>query len=344
MSTHTVLYSRAPDERVEPASLTKLMTAYLVFNALKEKRLTLDMRPPVSQAAYKAIGSRMFLDPRFPATIEELLNGLIVQSGNDAAIVLAEALAGSEAQFAEIMNAEAKRLGLTNTRFTNASGLPDPNHYTTARDLATLTIRLIEDHPTLYKLYAQREYTYNKIRQPNRNRLLFTDSTVDGVKTGHTDAAGYCLISSAVREQPGTGFPRRMLSVLLGATSESSRAIESQKLLNYGYQNFDALQLYKREAPVGSYPVWKGQAAEVKAGFDHDVLVTVAKNQVANVRGEIERSEPLVAPIAKGQRIGTLRVKLGNDTISERPVIALEDVQQAGWFGRTWDTIRLWIK
>ncbi|MGE0797029.1 MAG: D-alanyl-D-alanine carboxypeptidase family protein [Lautropia sp.] len=344
MTTHTVLYNRLPDERVEPASLTKLMTAYIVFNALKEKRLTLDARPPVSQVAYKAIGSRMFVDPRHPASVEELLNGLIVQSGNDAAIVLAETLGGSEAQFAEMMNAEAKRIGMINTRFTNSSGLPDPNHYSTARDLATLAIRLIEDHPTLYKLYSQREYTYNKIRQPNRNRLLFTDSSVDGVKTGHTDAAGYCLISSAQREQPGSGFSRRMLSVLLGAGSENSRAIESQKLLNYGFQNFDALQLYKRGEAVGSYQVWKGQAADVKAGFDHDVLVTVAKNQVANVKGEIERNEPLVAPIAKGQRVGTLRVKVGAETLLERPLLALEDVQQAGWFGRAWDTIRLWIK
>ena len=344
VTTHTVLYSQLPDERVEPASLTKLMTAYLVFNALKEKRLSLDARPPVSPGAYKAIGSRMFIDPRTPATVDELLHGLIIQSGNDAAIVLAETIGGSEAQFAEIMNAEGKRIGMTNSRFTNASGLPDPNHYSTAKDLATLAVRLIEDHPDYYRLYSQKEYTYNKIRQPNRNRLLFTDPTVDGVKTGHTDAAGYCLISSARREQPGSGVSRRVLSVLLGASSESSRAIESQKLLNYGFQNFEAVQLYKKGAAVGTYQVWKGRTPEIRAGFADDVTVTVPKSQVAAVKGEFERMEPLVAPIAVGQKLGTLRVRLANTVIAERPVVALEGIEPAGWFGRAWDTIRLWIK
>jgi D-alanyl-D-alanine carboxypeptidase (penicillin-binding protein 5/6) len=344
MTTHTVLYSRLPDERVEPASLTKLMTAYVVFDWLKQKRLTLTQRPPVSTFAYKAIGSRMFVEPKSPATVEELLNGLIVQSGNDAAIVLAEAVGGSEPQFAEIMNAEAKRLGMVNSNFTNASGLPSPDHYSTARDLAILAMRLIEDHPDYYRMYSQKEYTYNNIKQPNRNRLLFTDPSVDGFKTGHTDAAGYCLISSARREQPGSGFSRRILSVLLGASSENSRAIESQKLLNYGFQNFDAVQLYKKGAAVGSYQVWKGQAPEIKAGFGEDVMVTVPKSQVSAVKGEIERMEPLVAPIAAGQKIGTLRIRLANNILAERPVIALEAMEPAGWFGRAWDTIRLWIK
>lgn len=344
MTTHTVLYSQLPDERVEPASLTKLMTAYVVFDSLEKKRLTLTQRPPVSTQAYKAIGSRMFVEPRSPATVEELLNGLIVQSGNDAAIVLAEAVAGTEAQFAELMNAEAKRLGMTNSNFMNASGLPDPSHYSTARDLATLAMQLIEDFPDYYKMYSQKEYTYNKIRQPNRNRLLFTDPSVDGFKTGHTDAAGYCLISSAKREQPGSGFSRRVLSVLMGATSESSRAVESQKLLNYAFQNFDVVQVYKKGAEVGSYQVWKGKSPEVKVGFAQDVMVTVPKAQVASVKGEIERMEPLVAPIARGQKIGTVRVRLGGNVISEAPVVALEAVEPAGWFGRTWDTIRLWIK
>ena len=344
VTTKTVLYSQLPDERVEPASLTKLLTAYVAFDWLKQKRLTLTQRPPVSQLAYKAIGSRMFVDPRSPATVEELLNGLTVQSGNDASIILAEAIGGSEAQFAEIMNAEAKRIGMSSSHFTNSSGLPDPNHYSTARDLATLAVRLIEDFPDYYRMYSQKEYTYNNIKQPNRNRLLFTDPTVDGFKTGHTDAAGYCLISSAKREQAETGFSRRILAVLMGASSESSRAIESQKLLNYGFQNFDAVQLYKANAPVGSYQVWKGKLPEIKAGFAQDVMVTVPKAQVSGVKGEIERMEPLVAPITVGQKLGTLRVRLANNVIAERPVIALEAVESAGWFGRTWDTIRLWIK
>ena len=344
VTTHTVLYSKLADERVEPASLTKLMTAYVVFDWVDKKRLSMEQRPPVSNLAYKAIGSRMFVDPRSPATVEELLNGLIVQSGNDAAIILAEAVGGSEAQFADIMNAEAKRIGMTASNFTNASGLPDPNHYSTARDLATLAVKMIEDFPEYYKMYSQKEYTYNKIRQPNRNRLLFTDPSVDGFKTGHTEAAGYCLISTARRDQADGAMPRRILSVLMGASSENSRAVESQKLLNYGFQNFDAVQLYKKGALVSSYPVWKGKSPEVKVGFTRDVLVTVPKSQVASVKGEIERMEPLVAPIAAGQQIGTLWVRLGTNVISEVPAVALDAVEPAGWFGRTWDTIRLWIK
>jgi D-alanyl-D-alanine carboxypeptidase (penicillin-binding protein 5/6) len=344
MTTHTVLYSQNPDERSEPASLTKLMTAYVVFDWLKQKRLTLSQRPPVSQAAYKAIGSRMFVDPRSPATVDELLNGLIVQSGNDAAIILAEAVAGSEAQFAALMNKEAKRIGMQNTNFTNASGLPDPNHYSTARDLATLAMRLIEDHPEYYPMYSRKDYAYNNIRQPNRNRLLSTDPSVDGLKTGHTDAAGYCLISSAKRQQPESGVERRILSVLIGANSETSRAIESQKLLNYGFQNFDAVQVYKKDQVVESYPVWKGKAPQVKAGFAQDVMVTVPRSQAGNVKGEVERMEPLVAPITAGQPLGTLRVRLGDKVLSETPMIALEAVEPAGWLVRTWDTIRLWIK
>ena len=344
MATDTVLSSHKADERVEPASLTKLMTAYLVFNALKEKRLALDFRPPVSTAAYKAGGSRMFIDPRQPAMISELLNGLIVQSGNDAAVVLAEALGGTEAQFAQLMTQEAKKLGMKSSSFTNASGLPDSNHYTTAKDLAILASRLISEHPSFYKLYSQREYTFNNIKQPNRNRLLFTDPSVDGMKTGHTDAAGYCLISSARREDPGSGFSRRLLSVVLGAASETSRAIESQKLLNYGFQNFQVVRLYKKDDPIGSYKVYKAVAPEVKVGFTDDVVVTVARSLVDSVKGEIERVEPLVAPIPAGQALGTLRVRLADKVIIERPVVALEKIEAAGWIGRGWDTIKLWIK
>ena len=344
VTTGQLLAASEPDMRVEPASLTKLMTAYLVFNAVRERKLALDARPPVSTAAWKAIGSRMFVDPAKPATVEELLRGLIVQSGNDAAIILAEALGGSEQAFAAQMNREAQRLGMRNTSFTNASGLPDAQHYSTARDLAILTSRLIEEHPDFYKLYSEREYTYNNIKQPNRNRLLFVDPTVDGVKTGHTDAAGYCLIASSRREQAGQGFSRRLLSVVLGTASEAARAIESQKLLNYGFANFDVVRLYQKDQPAASYRVWKGAADEVKAGFQSSVLVTVARGSGDRVKGEIERMQPLVAPIEKGQRIGTLRVRLDDKVISEQPLVALEPVAQAGWFGRAWDTMRLWFK
>jgi D-alanyl-D-alanine carboxypeptidase (penicillin-binding protein 5/6) len=344
MTTGATLVARDPDRRIEPASLTKLMTAYLVFNALRDKRLTGDQRPPVSALAYKAGGSRMFVDPRNPARVDELLNGLIVQSGNDAAIVLAEAVGTTEAQFATMMNAEAARLGMTESKFTNASGLPDPQHYSTARDLATLASRLITDHPEYYRLYAQRDYTYNNIKQPNRNRLLFTDPTVDGVKTGHTDAAGYCLISSAKREDTTSGLSRRLLAVVLGANSESSRAIESQKLLNFGFQNYQVVRLYRKDAPLASYKVFKAKAPEVKVGFSDDVMLTVARNDVDRVKGEVERSEPLIAPIPAGTRLGTLRVQLSDRTLLERPIVALENVEAAGWMGRSWDTIKLWIK
>lgn len=350
VTTNTVLYSQTPDERVEPASLTKLMTAYVVFEAVRDGTLSLDARPPVSNRAYKAEGSRMFVDPRSPATVDELLHGLIIQSGNDAAIILAEAVSGSEEQFAEQMNAEARRLGMKNSHFANASGLPAPDHYSSARDMAILASRIIREFPDFYPLYSQREYTFNGVRQPNRNRLLYIDPSVDGMKTGHTGATGYCLVASAHREQKnaadpkGGVFSRRILSVLMGATSDATRATESQKLLNYGFQNFEALQLYRKDQPVGSHPVWKGQQPTVSAGFADDVLITAPRAQIGNIKGEIERTEPLIAPIHAGQRIGTLRIRLGNTVIAERPLIALETVEAAGWFKSTLDTIRLWIK
>ena len=344
LTTGQLLAASDPDMRVEPASLTKLMTAYLAFNAIQDKKLALDTRPPVSTYAYKAIGSRMFVDPASPATIDELLHGLIIQSGNDAAIILAETLGGSEEGFVKQMNAQAQNLGLKNTRFTNASGLPDAQHYSTARDLATLSARLIQDHPDFYKLYAQRDYTYNGIRQPNRNRLLFIDPSVDGVKTGHTDAAGFCLIASSRRDQPGLGVSRRLLSVVLGTASESARAIESQKLLNYGFSAFEMVEIFPKGKPVATYRVWKGAVPEVKAGFNGSILVTVLRGQADRAKADIERTEPLIAPIAKGQRLGTLRVKLDDKPVTDHPLIALDAVEQAGFIGRTWDTLQLWFK
>jgi D-alanyl-D-alanine carboxypeptidase (penicillin-binding protein 5/6) len=343
-ATQGLAVGSAPQIAARSWLLLDVTTGHLVFNALKERKLAASDRPPVSQAAWKAIGSRMFVDPGKPASVDELLHGLIIQSGNDAAIILAEALGGSEANFAQQMTREAQRLGMRNTSFTNASGLPDAQHYSTARDLAILAARLIEDHPDYYRLYSQREYQYNNIRQPNRNRLLFVDPTVDGVKTGHTDAAGFCLIASSRREQPGGGLARRLLSVVMGTSSESARAIESQKLLNWGFASFDVVRLYPQGQAVASYPVWKGKADEVKAGFAASVLVTVARGQGERVKGEIERVQPLLAPIGKGQRIGTLRVRLDERTIAEHPLIALDPVDQAGWFGRAWDTMRLWFK
>src|SRR5690606_32624724 len=269
--------------------------------------------------------------------------GVIVQSGNDASIVLAEALAGTEEAFAEQMNRTAQRMGLRNTQFRNSTGLPDPQNYPTARDLATLAQRMIEDFPEQFPLYSQREYTYNNIRQPNRNRLLAIDPTVDGMKTGHTEAAGYCLIATAKRDMPGLEGKRRLISIVLGAASESARAIESQKLLNYGYQNFEVVRVQAKGQPAGTYEVWKGSADTVDGGFDSDVLVSVPRGQADQVKAEIERVQPLIAPIAQGQRIGTLRVRIGEQLVTERPLLAMSSVEPAGWFGRAWDSLLLML-
>ena len=334
-----ILAAEKPDERFEPASLTKLMTAYLVFGALKEKKLALEQQVAVSERAWRAPGSRMFIEPRRPVTVDELIRGMVVQSGNDACIALAEALAGSEEAFAALMNREAARLGMRNSRFMNATGLPDPQHYSSAQDLQLLVAALIRDFPEHYaQYYAQREYRYNGITQVNRNRLLWLDPSVDGVKTGFTEAAGYCLIASSRRG------PRRLVSVLLGSTSESTRAQESQKLLNWGFQFFDAVRLYAAGAPVKEIEVWKGARSTLKAGFRADLVATVPKGQADRLKAELLAQSPLLAPVAEGQRVGVLRVTLDGKPLGEHPVLALEAVPPAGIFGRAWDTLRLWLQ
>jgi serine-type D-Ala-D-Ala carboxypeptidase (penicillin-binding protein 5/6) len=339
LSSGQVLTSQKPDERFEPASLTKLMTAYVVFMALREKKLSLEQQVNVSPRAWKASGSRMFIEPRRPVTVDELIRGMVVQSGNDACIALAEALGGSEDVFVQMMNREAARLGMKNSKFMNSTGLPDAQHYSTAQDLYLLAAALIRDFPTEYaQYYSQKEYRYNNISQPNRNRLLWTDPSVDGVKTGHTEAAGYCLIASSRRGG------RRMLSVLLGSTSEATRAQESLKLLNWGYQFFDSVKLYAGAAPVKTIDVWKGAARSVNVGVGSDVFVTVPKGEAEKLKAELISEQPLVAPLAKGQRVGVLRVTHDGKPFGEYPLIALEPVAQAGFFGRTWDTLRLWLK
>ena len=339
VSSDQILAAEKPDERFEPASLTKLMTAYLVFAALKEKKLALGQQVNVSERAWRAAGSRMFIEPRKPVAVDELIRGMIVQSGNDACIALAEQVAGSEEAFAAMMNREAERLGMKNTKFMNSSGLPDPQHYSTARDLYLLAAALIRDFPEQYaQYYSQREFRYNGIIQPNRNRLLWLDNTVDGVKTGFTEAAGYCLVASSKRG------PRRVLSVLLGSTSETMRAQESQKLLNWGFQFFDAVRLYAGGAPVKEIEVWKGVRATLKAGFGADLLVTVPKGQGERLKAELLAQSPLVAPVAAGARVGNLRVTLDGKPLGEYPVVALEEVSAAGIFVRAWDTLRLWLR
>ena len=333
-----LLVSHNPQQRVEPASLTKLMTAYLAFSALKQKTLKAEQIVPVSPRASKTEGSRMFIEPNKPVSVNELLKGMIVQSGNDACIAIAEVIAGSEDAFAQMMNREAQRLGMKHTNFVNATGLPHPQHYTTAFDISLLAAAIIRDFPEYYPLYSLKEYRYNNITQSNRNRLLWADPTVDGVKTGHTESAGYCLVTSARRG------PRRLISVVLGASSESGRASESQKLLNYGFQFFDTVRLYERNQPVSSVRVWKGGANELKAGFPYDLYLSVPKGYAAKLKATVETRQPLIAPVASGQRIGVLRVEMDGKPYGEFPVVALEEVAIAGIFGRGWDSLRLLFK
>lgn len=332
------LAQKTPSERVEPASLTKLMTAYLTFAALKQKTIQPGQAVPISDRAWKAEGSRMFVEPKKPVTVEELMRGMIVQSGNDACIALAELIGGSEEAFAKLMNEQAQRLGMKNTNFLNATGLPNPQHYTTAQDLAILASAIIRDFPEYHPIYAMKEYRYNNITQANRNRLLWTDPTVDGMKTGYTENAGYCLIASAKRGE------RRLIAVVLGAASEAARATESQKLLNYGFQYYDSVKLYEKSQAVASLPVWKGAANSVKAGFLNDLYVSVPKGQADKLKANLESRQPLLAPVAAGQKIGVMKLLLEGKPYADLPVVALEDVGMAGILGRGWDSIRLLFK
>jgi D-alanyl-D-alanine carboxypeptidase (penicillin-binding protein 5/6) len=334
-----VLTAQKADERFEPASLTKLLTAYVVFTALRERKIALTQQVPVSQRAWRTPGSRMFVDPRKPVTVDELIRGMVVQSGNDACIALAEAIAGSEPAFVEIMNREAARLGMKNSNFRNVSGLPDAQQYSTARDLYVLSAALIRDYPTEYaNYYSQKDYRYNNVTQPNPNTLLWMDPTVDGVKTGHTEAAGYCLIASSRRNG------RRLLSVLLGANSVAGRARESQKLLNWGFQFYEAVKLFGPDEIVRSLDVWKGSQAMVNVGVGQELYVAVPKGQRERLKAELVSQQPLTAPLAKGERVGTLRITFDEKPYAEYPLVALQAVGPAGLLGRTWDTLRLWIK
>jgi len=333
-----ILAAQNADEPREPASLTKLMTAYLTFGALRDKQITPSQMVTVSERAWRAEGSRMFIEPKKAVSVDELLRGEIVQSGNDAAVALAETVAGSEPAFVERMNREAARLGMKNTHFVNATGLSTPQQASTAADLALIAAAIIRDFPEYYPLYSIKEYRYNKITQSNRNRLLWTDPYVDGMKTGFTDAAGYCLVASAKRG------PRRLLSVVLGAPSDAARASESQKLLNYGFQFYDTVQLYQNGQAVNSVKVWKGAEREVQAGFVADQFVTLPKGQAQKLKLSMETTEPLIAPVTRGQPIGSVKVSLDGKPVGEFPLVALSDVAPASFFGRAWDSVRLWFK
>lgn len=336
-----VLASQEADTRIEPASLTKIMTAYLTFAALRDKKLSLDQTVPVSVRAWKvaADSSKMWIDPTMHVKVEDLLYGLLVQSGNDAAVALAEAVAGSEDTFVAMMNHEAERMGLKSTHFADPHGLPRPDNYSTARDLSVLAANLANDFPESAKYDSTKEFTYNRIKQPNRNRLLWIDPTVDGMKTGHTESSGYSLIATAKRPVPNG--ERRLISVVLGTTSDQMRTQESQKLLNWGFQNFDAVKLYSKDQPVVTPAVWKGSQNQVRVGFTHDVYVTVPRGSADKLKSSLDYKAPLIAPIAEHAPIGTMKVSLEGKVIAELPAVALEPVSQATVFGRAWDSLRL---
>jgi len=347
LSSAQVLAERAADVPADPASLTKLMTAYLVFDAIKARKLALDQKLAVSPRAWaerKAGGSLMFIDPSMKPTVEELLKGMIVQSGNDAAVALAEGVAGSVESFVDSMNRQAQAWGLKNTRFRNVTGLTEAGHQSTARDVATIAARIITDHPDFHPYYSIRQYTFNNIRQDNRNMLLGRDPTVDGMKTGYTEAAGYCLVATAVRDMPNG--KRRLVSVVLGTGSREARAAESQRLLNWGWQAWDAVRLFDTDKPVATVPVWKGAVNFAKLGAQGGaVFVTVPRGEGARMRTVIDRTDPLVAPLSAGQRVGTIRVlTAAGEPLASMPLVVQEPVELAGLMGRAWDALRLWIQ
>lgn len=352
VTTGQVLAAKDADKPVEPASLTKLMTAYLVFDALKSKKISLTQTLPVSERAWKMPGSRMFIDPKMQVPVEDLVKGMIVQSGNDATMALAEGVGGTAERFVEMMNQQAKVLGMNASSFRNPEGLTVAGHQTTARDLATLATRLMRDFPEYVGYYALKQYRYPGTpasNDTNRNLLLFRDPTVDGLKTGHTDAAGYCLVATARRDVPALGSgpsgQRRLLSVVLGAASENARAAESQKLLNWGYTAYEAVRLFPAGQAVVTPKVWKGKAPVVRLGRPEGVVVAVPAGEAARLKTEIARPDPLVAPLQRGQVIGALKVSLADGTpVAEVPLTVLEAVEESGVFGRAWDSLRLWIQ
>jgi D-alanyl-D-alanine carboxypeptidase (penicillin-binding protein 5/6) len=359
VTANQILAAKDIDTPVEPASLTKLMTAYLVFDALKSKKVDLKQTFPVSERAWKMPGSRMFIDPKMQVPVEDLVKGMIVQSGNDATMALAEGVGGSVERFVQMMNDQAKALGMKSTGYKNPEGLTESGHTTTARDLSVLAMRLMSDFPEYVGFYAIKKYRYPgtpAANDNNRNLLLFRDPTVDGLKTGHTDAAGYCMIATAKRDFPAlvsAGAPagsaaaagsRRLLSIVLGAESENARANESQKLLNWGYTAFEPVKLFDANQAVVTPAVWKGAAAQVKLGRSQPIIVAVPQGMGGKIKTQVLRADPLLAPIAKGQSVATLRVTLNEQPLLDVPLLALEGVEQAGIIGRAWDAMRLWIK
>jgi D-alanyl-D-alanine carboxypeptidase (penicillin-binding protein 5/6) len=346
ITANQVLAGKDVDIPIEPASLTKLMTAYLVFDAIKSRKLGLTQRLPVSDRAWKMPGSRMFIDPKMQVPVEDLIKGMIVQSGNDATVALAEGVGGSVERFVQLMNDQARALGMKTTRYANPEGLTAPGHVTTARDLSILATRLMNDFPQFVGYYAIKKYRYPgtpAANDANRNLLLLRDPSVDGLKTGHTDAAGYCLVATARRELPHIGT-RRLLSIVLGAANENARAGESQKLLNWGYTAYEVVKLFDANHAVVTPEVWKGTSPRAKLGRPQPILVAVPTGSASRIKTQVARPEPLVAPLARGQAIATLKISLGEQPLMDQPLVVLEPVAQAGFMGRAWDAIRLWIR
>ncbi|MDO4642808.1 MAG: D-alanyl-D-alanine carboxypeptidase family protein [Cardiobacteriaceae bacterium] len=330
-----VLADKNPDDRLPPASITKLMTAYLAFEALETGKMAMNTQITISQNAYKQEGSRMFVEINRQVSVEDLLQGLIVQSGNDAAVALAEYIGGSFAGFTEMMNQKAQQLNMTNTHYMNPTGLPDPEHYTTARDIATLSQHIINDFPQYYHYYGQKSFTYNKIKQDNRNRLLWRNASVDGLKTGHTKEAGYCLASSEKRGDI------RFVVVVLGANKESERYDASQTLLNYGFAQFKEIVVLKEGQILSKVPVYKGVLNEIEIQPQHEVKLLLPIDEKGKVVASIEAKSPVIAPVTQGQELGTIRIKIGDKVYATVPAVSVGVVEEAGFFKRMWHSIKL---
>ncbi|MDT8437671.1 MAG: D-alanyl-D-alanine carboxypeptidase family protein [Wenzhouxiangellaceae bacterium] len=331
------LAEQQPDLRVEPASITKLMTSYVVFRELAAERLALDDLVRVSETAWRTGGSRMFIEVGNEVAVVDLLRGVIIQSGNDASVALAEHIAGSEEVFAGMMNAEAKRLGMDSTHYMNATGLPHPEHYTTAADVARLSRALIEEFPEYYAWYSEREFTWNAITQRNRNLLLWRDPSVDGLKTGHTEAAGYCLATSAIRDG------MRLISVVMGTESENARAAANQALINYGFRFFETFRLYRAGEVITTTEVWKGARDEISLAIADELYITIPRGRQDDLEAALELPVPAIAPFAAGQTFGTLDIRFDGEPRLSVPLVVTEDLPEAGWWGRTTDGIALWF-
>ncbi len=333
-----ILTKKAVDERIEPASITKIMTSYLVYQALREKQISRQDQVLVSEKAWKMKGSKMFIEVNKHVSVADLLKGMVIQSGNDASVALAEHVAGSESAFVSLMNAEAEHLGMQGTHYMNVTGWPDPEHYSTATDILTLTKAMIRNFPDEYALYSQKEFEYNEIKQSNRNRMLWIDKRVDGVKTGHTESAGYCLVVSA--KQKGM----RLISVVLGADSKQARTEQSQSLMNYGFRFFETRELFAKNQEVAKARIWKGDDESLSLGVDRSLFVTYPKGQHEQLKVTLDRPAQLMAPVDQGDTVGSVVVSLGGEPLHKTPLIALSTIEAGGFFSRMIDTVKLMLE